>query len=433
MTAKRKSYPTYKSTNIEWLGEVPAHWQADRLKWSVTMCRNGIWGDEPDGVNDVVCVRVADFDRTGFVVHLENPTLRAVSECQRNGRVLGKGDLLLEKSGGGELQPVGAVMLFDQDLEAVCSNFVARMPVATGFDGRYLTYFHAHLYSGRVNTRSIKQTTGIQNLDSDSYLNENVPYIPLDEQRQIAAFLDRETARIDELVAKKRRLIELLKEKRTALISHAVTKLKGPEFQLKFSIQLTPGYAFKSVGFSQDEADIRLLRGANIAPERVVWDDTVRWPKQEYENFEEYHLKAGDIVFGMDRPWVSNGMRVAYVSSDDVPALLLQRVARIRPRAGVSSDFLMLLFLSKQFLAYFEPILTGVSVPHISPEQIGAFRMFLPEIDSQKDIATQTIAEIRSLDALELRILDGMSQLHEYRSALISAAVTGKIDVRREA
>ena len=162
----------------------------------------------------------------------------------------------------------------------------------------------------------------------------------------------------------------------------------------------------------------------------MVWDDTVRWPKQEYGDFDEYHLREGDIVFGMDRPWVSSGTRVAYVTSDDVPSLLLQRVARIRPHGDVFADYLMLVFLSKQFLAYFEPIMTGVSVPHISPEQIGAFRLFIPECDSQHDIATRTFAEIRLLDSLERRILDGIAKLSEYRSALISAAVTGKIDVR---
>lgn len=126
-------------------------------------------------------------------------------------------------------------MHYDHDREAVCSNFVARMPVAAGFDVRFLVYFHAHLYSGRVNTRSIKQTTGIQKLDSDSYLNELGPYPPLDEQRAIAAFLDRETTRIDELIAKKQRLIELLAEKRTALISHAITKGLNPDAPMKDS------------------------------------------------------------------------------------------------------------------------------------------------------------------------------------------------------
>src|SRR5262245_126266 len=105
------------------------------------MLRNGIWGSEPDGVNDITCVRVADFDRQTFRVGLKEPTLRSITHSERSGRLLRPGNLLLEKSGGGEQQPVGAVVLFDRDdLLAVCSNFIARVEVAPTFDSRFLTY-----------------------------------------------------------------------------------------------------------------------------------------------------------------------------------------------------------------------------------------------------------------------------------------------------
>jgi type I restriction enzyme S subunit len=231
-----RRYPGYRDSGVEWLGEVPVHWKLMRLKWTISGCFNGIWGDEADGgPDDLICVRVADFDRVGFRVNLEQPTLRSVTDRERKFRLLHHDDLLIEKSGGGDLQPVGAVVQYDQDATAVCSNFVARMPVQSGNDTRFLAYFHAHLYRGRVNERSIKQTTGIQNLDSGSYLSELIGSPPLAEQQTIAAFLDRETARIDALIEKKRRFIELLQEKRAALISHAVTRGLDPTVPLKDS------------------------------------------------------------------------------------------------------------------------------------------------------------------------------------------------------
>jgi type I restriction enzyme, S subunit len=133
------------------------------------------------------------------------------------------GDLLLEKSGGGELQPVGTVVLYDLDTVAVCSNFIARMPAAKGFDPVFLCYLHSVLYSARLNTRSIKQNTGIQNLDSYAYLCEKVPLPTLPEQYSISAYLDRETAKIDALVSRIGEGIEKLKEYSTALILAAVT------------------------------------------------------------------------------------------------------------------------------------------------------------------------------------------------------------------
>ena len=212
-----------KSSGVPWLGDVPEHWDVRRLGTSVKGCINGIWGNDPNGSEDLPCVRVADFDRVRLRVRLAKPTLRAIAPDERNRRLLKKGDLLLEKSGGGDLQPVGVVMLYDHDAEAVCSNFVARMPVSARCDSSYLMYLHSHLYAIRLNVRSIKQTTGIQNLDSSSYLGEPVTFPSLAEQADIARFLDEAAADIDDTVNRTRRQIELLSEYRTRLIADVVT------------------------------------------------------------------------------------------------------------------------------------------------------------------------------------------------------------------
>ena len=103
MMAEYGAYTTYKNSGIEWLGEIPTHWESQRLKWSHTACQNGIWGDEPDGgVDDIACVRVADFDRVKFRIDMSKTTFRSVDGSHRMARKLELGDLLLEKSGGGE-------------------------------------------------------------------------------------------------------------------------------------------------------------------------------------------------------------------------------------------------------------------------------------------------------------------------------------------
>ena len=212
-----------KDSGVEWLGEIPAHWEVGRLRKTVSDCQNGVWGEDPDGANDVACIRVADFDRDNFSVDSSSLTLRCVESRALSTHRLRRGDLLLEKSGGGERQPVGAVVIFADDLPAVCSNFIARMPASDGHSPVFLVYLHAALYSSRINVRSIKQSIGIQNLDSDSYLDELVGLPPLDEQHAIANFLERETAKIDALIAKANDAIAILNEYRTALISAAVT------------------------------------------------------------------------------------------------------------------------------------------------------------------------------------------------------------------
>ena len=219
-----------KYSGVEWIGEIPSHWEVKRLATSVRDCINGVWGNEPDGVQDIVCVRVADFDRIKFRVSLKGSTIRSVPMKKRVGRVLEHGDLLLEKSGGGELQPVGVVILFNREFNAVCSNFIARIPVVSWCNSEFLTYLHAYLYTIRLNTRSIKQTTGIQNLDAYSYLNEHVAFPPLSEQDCLSQYLDKKTSQIDSLSEKLQRKIELLKEYRQSLISNVVTgKVKVTE------------------------------------------------------------------------------------------------------------------------------------------------------------------------------------------------------------
>lgn len=197
-------------------------WRRQRLKWCFSSCVNGVWGDDPNGYNDTPVVRVADFDRTTLRVP-KVPTIRAIRDSHRASRRLTNRDLLIEKSGGGDNQPVGTVVSYDLPLDAVYSNFVARLKVVETCNPRFVTYLNSHLYANGVNVRSIKQTTGIQNLDAESYLDEYVTVPDQDTQKLIAVFLDRETSEIDKLIQHKEELLHLLREKREAFVTRAVT------------------------------------------------------------------------------------------------------------------------------------------------------------------------------------------------------------------
>jgi type I restriction enzyme S subunit len=284
------------------------------------------------------------------------------------------------------------------------------------------------------------------------YATDNVPtpIPPLSEQNQIARFLDHETDRIDTLIAEQQRLIGLLKEKRQAVISHAVTKGLDPTVPMKDSgvewlgevpehwkvtklghyAEILTGFAFPSASFSHDESDTKLLRGANVGICALRWDDTVYWNLNEGDDLSKYLMPVGQIVMGMDRPWIGEGMRISRVSENDVPCLLLQRVAAITPNSTLNEDYLFNLMWSELFQHYVEPDLTGVSVPHISPEQILNFQIPLPPLREQQLISEYINDEFSKISALTEQSNASVSLLQERRSALISAAVTGKIDVR---
>ncbi|OBY50097.1 restriction endonuclease subunit S [Aggregatibacter aphrophilus] len=213
-----------KNSGVEWLGDVPTHWDVKRLKNSINCSKNGIWGDEEKfDENDMYCLRVADFNRTNFTISETNLTIRNINSKDYENRKLKKGDLLLEKSGGGDKQPVGFVVLNTVARKSVCSNFIAQLKLAENMNAQFWVYFHQFLYSLRINVRSIKQSTGIQNLDETLYFNELACYPPFKEQTAIADYLDQETAKIDRLCDTVNQTIGRLKEYRTALITQAVT------------------------------------------------------------------------------------------------------------------------------------------------------------------------------------------------------------------
>lgn len=446
-----KSYRTYKDSGIEWLGKIPAHWKVRRLRCTVTSCQNGVWGDEPDGVYDLACVRVADFDRVTFRVNMSDPTLRAIEPAVASVRLLHPGDLLLEKSGGGENQPVGVVVLFDHSVPAVCSNFVARVTIADGYDARFLTYLHAALYSMRINTRHIKQSTGIQNLDSSSYLTETIALPPDVEQRAIAAFLDRETARIDALVAKKERLIELLLEERTTFITRAVTKGLNHNVSMKDSGVAWLGeipahwnvvrakYTLKGrisgpFGSSLMKESYGGRTYRVYGQEQVIRGDFTVGdyyiPETKFRTMTRYAVAPGDVLVSC----VGTFGKAAVVPDGIEPGIINPRLILLRPDSDVIEPNYLELFLKSELsFAQMDEITRGGTMDIINLSTISALIMPLPPQVEQTEILKGVQAKSSRLDDLLVRSRDAIDRLKELRTALISAAATGKIDVREEA
>jgi len=307
-------------------------------------------------------------------------------------------------------------------------NSLHRARPLKGNDIRFALYWMQHLKSfGYFDLVCSKAT--LSHFTAEKFAETPYPQVDLDTQKAIADFLDRETARIDQLIEKKQLLVRLLRERSLSAIEKAVTA-DANFSKLGHHVKILPGYAFASASFSTNDEDIRLLRGANVSPGRIKWDDVVYWPREEAAGLDRFQLSVGDIVMGMDRPWVSGGIRVAEITERDLPALLLQRVCKVIPLKTLSKEFLKLLLSSKKFLGYFEPELTGVSVPHISGDQIAGFKFpYLPVAQQLERVRTcRTV--LTSNDAIIERAQKSISRLQEYRAALITAAVTGQIDVR---
>lgn len=258
---------------------------------------------------------------------------------------------------------------------------------------------------------------------------------PKQDQRRIADFLDAETARIDGLIRSKRRMVNLLDRRFQTLTTELLfARPTSSSVRIGRVVDLLPGFAFASQDFvGCDHGAVRLLRGINVTPGAVRWSDVACVDPGAAASYREYELRPGDLVLGMDRPFVSSGLRIATVTETDTPCLLVQRVARIRPLPTMNADFVRLALASDAFVAYFEPILTGVSVPHISPDQIKSFRIPLPPRWEQDKIAAALTHTERQQGALCKRLGRQIELLKERRQALITAAVTGELDVTKGA
>ena len=311
-------------------------------------------------------------------------------------------------------------------------------------DNLYSRYYHYLYRTGAFIAEANRHSYGLC-LDMNSLRYEDFktiysPVPPRREVERIVAFLDQKTAEIDAAIAKKERLIELIKEQKRTCIEKAITEgLEVPKnseaglspkhwsrIKLKYCINLLPGFAFKSSSYSSNDSDIPLLRGVNVNPGKLNWKDKVSWPKASLAPHLKYLLEPGDLVIGMDRPWVADGIRVAPVQACDLPCLLLQRVARLRAANRITQEFLSLVLTSRGFLTYFEPMLTGISVPHISPEQIGNYEATLPPVEEQEAICKFVSQLSRSCEqaiAKETQIVNGLRQL---RASVIADVVLGK-------
>jgi type I restriction enzyme, S subunit len=440
-----KRYPAYKLSGVEWLGETPAHWEVKRLRQTVTGCQNGVWGKEPDGIHDTAVVRVADFNRIRLSVNWMEPTLRAIEPRIAALHALRRGDLLLEKSGGGENQPVGAVVLFDRDEPAVCSNFVAQLAIASGYHARFLTYLHATLYALRVNTRHIKQSTGIQNLDSASYLREVAALPPEAEQTLIANYLDRHTTQIDGLVTNKERLIELLQEKRAALITHAVTKGLDPSASMKDS-------GVDWLGMIPEHWEVERIKWvarmeSGHTPDKKVdsyWQDgNIPWVSLA----DTEQLRDVDYIAATAVMTTSDG--IAHSSAHVLPegTVVFSRDATIGLCAvtqggmAVSQHFIgwvcgprlrpeYLLLVLRSMTSELERLTMGATVRTIGMPDVMGLVTPVPPLAEQDEIVRSVMDRRERVDALLEKSSEAIERLKELRSTLISAAVTGKIDVR---
>lgn len=441
---------------MEWLGDVPEHWSITPLKFAIKNWRNGKWGYDVVEASDdnLVCVRVADFDRQKGVINTEKLTLRnykgeRVSDC-----LLNENHILIERSGGGENQLVGATVKFSLNIKAVCSNFISLLEIKTNyFDLDFIQYYFDHLYSLNVNKLSIKQTSGIQNLDLKQYVQNHISFPEIFEQTQIVSFLDTETTRIDTLIAKQEKLIELLEEQRKSIISHAVTKGLNPNalmkdsgvewlgrvpcdwqyYSIKRTIKVLTDYtangSFADLAKNVNYLDYGFSRLVRLTDLREDLNNNgVYITEDAHKYLKKSELFGGELLLANVGAYAGFACLMPYkkIKATLAPNMFLLRFKEQR----INNKFMYYLINSKTIQYQFQVSMTSTAQPKLNKDNVKNIVMFLPTLQIQNEIVEYLDSENLILDNLIFKQQALIEKLKEYRASIISHAVTGKIDVR---
>jgi len=290
------------------------------------------------------------------------------------------------------------------------------------------------------------QGTTFMELPRQSLASVKLPVPPDEEQQTIVRFLDFKTAQIDALIAKKKELLDKLAEKRTALISHAVTKGLDPSVPMKDSgvawlgnipanwdigqfshfIFFQEGPGIMAVDFH--DSGVPLLRIHNVQNEVVSLDGcNYLDPEKVKVKWAHFRLRTGDLLISCS---ASTGL-VSEVDSNSEGAVAYTGIIRLNAaRPEISKEFIKVLVGSSLFFEQIAVLKTGTTLQHFGPAHLRRMFITLPPINEQIEIVSYIKNECSLIDAQSKKMQVAIDLLTEYRSALITNAVTGKMDVR---
>ncbi|ASP90302.1 restriction endonuclease subunit S [Sinorhizobium meliloti] len=437
----------YKTTELDWLPQIPDHWRVVPLKHVASMKgRLGWQGLRADEYTETGPYLVTSEHFTNDRIdwqrcyHVSDDRYDLAPEIQ-----LRPHDLVMMKDGAA----MGKLAYVDHLPGPAClnSHLLLFRPREDCFRNRFLYYV---LSSPSFKTFLFQQRKGTTFFGISQESMGSFPFImpPLPEQIAIADFLDRETGKIDSLVEEQKRLIELLEEKRQAVISQAVTKGLNSERPMKITnidwLEEVPrhwslsrlGYATwvrARLGWKGLKADEYVddgyvfLATPNIKGREIDFDNVNYIDQSRYEESPEIALQVGDVLLAKDGSTLGTVNVVRYLPR---PATVNSSIAVITPGDGLSGVYLFYLFQSSYMQATIQRIKGGMGVPHLFQEDLKKFYIPLPPPPEQIAITDFLDRETEKLDLLAAQIETAISKLQERRAALVSAAVNGKIDVR---
>lgn len=415
-----KSYSVYRDSGIEWLGNVPSHWVVCAMKRLATICngRDHKPVENPDG---------------------EYPVFGSGGEFARADSYLYDGEsVLLGRKG-----TIDRPMYVNGRFWTVDTMFYTQ--IHSHADGRFLFYAASAIPFDLYSTN-----TALPSMTQEALASNPIAVPSGREQHEIARALDRETASIDALIAKKTRFIELLKEKRQALITHAVTKGLDPTAPVKHSgvdwIGSVPAHwavrplryvATVQTGVAKGKdmagkltTHVPYLRVANVQDGFLDLSDVAEI-ELPVEELPRYTLKRGDVLMNEGGDYDKLGRGHIWSGEID-PCIHQNHVFAVRP-TRVSSEWLNTFTGSRPAQFYFASrSKQSTNLASISSSNLMDLPVTHPPADEQMRILRELSTSLSRIDVIASKTQQSIELLRERRSALITAAVTGQIDLRAD-
>ena len=411
----------------------------------------GMWGSEPGSDEfDVLCIRVADFDYENLKTKASASTVRSITEKQLQKNQLHDGDILLEKSGGGEKTPVGRAVYYSGNDDAICSNFIERLTVnQQTLNPKFACYILSAAYSQRKNLDCIKQTTGIQNLSVDDYLSSvTIPLFDIETQKRITKWLDKQPSKVAQVITAKQAQLQKLSTYRQSLITRAVTKGLDHNVEMKDSgvewIGSIPReWKTSKISFVSDvtlgkmlcprQTDSEQTLETYLCAGSISWDGVKDYIKEMWFSSKEKSellLIAGDVL--VVEGGAGFGMTTLY-KGEHSPCYFQNSIIRVRGHHNVMTSDFINYWMRFTYTAYLKTVCNEATFSHYTKEKVSETPILVPPLNEQKKIADFCKLVDERVKTICAGIENQISKLNEYRSSLISAAVTGQLAIDEEA
>ncbi|HYW20839.1 MAG TPA: restriction endonuclease subunit S [Nodularia sp. (in: cyanobacteria)] len=436
-----QGYQKYKYSGVEWLGDIPKHWKVKRLK-NVASCNDEALGENTAPDYEIEYVDISSVDLVSGIRHYENMTFEKAPSRAR--RKVQNGDTIISTVRT-YLKSIAAIK--EPPINLIVSTGFAVIRPKININSDYIGYLlQSEGFIGKVVSNSV----GVSYPAINSSVLISLPVVepPLDEQEKIAQFLDYKTKQIDELIKKKETLIEKFDEKRTALISHAVTKGLDPSVPMKDSgidwlgeipkhwtilklgrlcdVTKLTGFEYTKKWQTDPNGEIIALRGFNIKNNQLILNDVEKITSELSNELLRSKLYAGDIVFPC-----TGTLGEGAIINENNKYHINQNIAKISPVKNIDRKFLLLCLCSKNMKYQIELYNSSGLQPVLLIGTIRSLIISIPDFLEQKQIADYLDKKTAQIDQQKAKIKQAIELLKEYRTSLITNAVTGKIDVRQ--